>query len=239
MRRRLTALAVGLLAAALAGGCGPPPQAPPPPRDLDAEAKGAAATFLRCYERDGAECRHAEAPYRAWHALRTLLAVRDRSPVALLEVLPRALDETRDDTVGRKHFIAQLAEREQLGRAGQCQPTAVRALGTAIEALRQAARARVEELGLGDTAAGGRVGEVSEAAAAVREAREVRIVCAGRRELHLVVVPTPDAGWHPVQLGDAPVAVSAAAAGEVAPVVVTVPDTEALDPWLPFGEDQL
>ena len=115
----------------------------------------------------------------------------------------------------------------------------MRALGSAIEALRQAAKARVEDLGLGDTAAGGRVGEVREAAAGLRDAREVRLTCAGGRELHLVLAPTPDGGWHPVQLGDAPVAVGAVVVPEVPPVVITVPDTEAIDPWLPFGEDQL
>jgi hypothetical protein len=165
--------------------------------------------------------------------------VRDHSPVALLEELPRALDEVRDDAVGRKTLIAQLTRWEQAARGAQCHPLAVRPLGTAIEALRQAAKGRVEELGLGDTAAGGRVGEVTEAAAGLREAREVRLSCAGGRELHLVVAPTPDGGWHPVQLGDSPVAVGAGAAAEVPPAVITVPDTEAIDPWLPFGEDQL
>jgi hypothetical protein len=233
------AVGLGLVAVVLAATCGPPPKAPPPPRDLDAEARGAAQTFLNCYERDGAECRHQEAPYRAWHALRALLAVRDHSPVALLEELPRALDEVRDDAVGRKALIAQLTRWEQASRGAQCHPIAVRSLGTAIEALRQAAMGRVEDLGLGDTAAGGRVGEVSEAAAGLRDAREVRLACAGGRELHLVLAPTPDAGWHPVQLGDTPVAVGAAPAAASAPVVITVPDSEALDPWLPFGEDQL
>src|SRR5512138_749415 len=121
--------AVGLVTALLAGSCGPPPRPAPPPRDLDAEARGAAETFLNCYERDGAECRHQEAPYRAWHALRALVAVRDHSPVALLEELPRALDEVRDDSVGRKTFIAQLTKWEPAARAAQCRPTAVRALG--------------------------------------------------------------------------------------------------------------
>jgi hypothetical protein len=237
MRAPSLALAVGL-AAALLATCGPPPKAPPPARDLDAEARAAAETFLHCYERDGAECRHQEAPYRSWHALRALLAVRDHSPVALLEELPRALDEVRDDAVGRKTLIGQLTTWEPTARAGQCHPVAVRALGASIDALRQAARARVEDLGLGDTAAGGRVGEVSEAAAGLRETREVRLACASR-ELHLVLAPTPDGGWHPVQLGDAPVAVGAGTVPEVPPTVITVPDSEAIDPWLPFGEDQL
>jgi len=218
--------------------CGPPP-VKAPARDLDAEAKGAATTFMTCYERDGAECRPAEAPYRSWHALRTLLAVRDHSPVALLEELPRALDEARDDSVGRKAFIAELTSREQLARGGRCSATGVRSLWHAIEALRQAARSRVEELGLGDTEVGGRVGEVTEAAAGVHEAREVRFACGGGRALHLVLVPTLEAGWHAVHLGEAPVAVGPAPVEEVAPVVITVPDSEAIDPWLPFGEDQL
>ena len=231
-------VALGFATAWLGLSCGPPP-VKPPPRDLDAEAKGAATTFMTCYERDGAECRPVEAPYRAWHALRSLLAVRDHSPVALLEELPRALDEARDDTVGRKAFIDELTRREPLARAGQCAATAVRNVSGDIEGLRYAARSRVEDLALGDTDAGGRLGELTEAAAGVHEAREVRFACARGRALHLVLVPTREAGWHPLHLGDEPVAVGPAPAGEAAPVVITVPDSEAIDPWLPFGEDQL
>jgi hypothetical protein len=232
-------LGLGLAMVVLEASCGPPPAASSLPRDLDAEAKGAADTFLRCYERDGAECRHTDAPFRAWHALRTLIAVRDHSPLALVEEVPRSLDDLRDDAAGRKAFIAQLAQRESEVRVGRCAATAVRTVGSAIEALRQAARSRLEELGLGDTAAGGRLGEVSEATAGLREAREVRVTCAGGRELHLVLVPTPEGAWHPVQLGETPVAVGVVPVAETTPVAVTVADTESIDPWLPFGEDQL
>jgi hypothetical protein len=235
---RVLPFALAALLGAAALGCRPPPPAPAPPRDLDAEARAAAAVFWQCFERDGRECRHLDAPYRAWAALRALLAVRDRSPLALVDELGRAFRELRDDRLARKAFITGLGRHEELARTSPCSAGAVRPLGTGIEALGTAAEARVVELGLGDTAAGSAVGELGEWALGLREAREVRLDCEHDVTLHLVVAPTPDGAWHPVELGEAPIDLGPRPDDE-APLTLTVGDPAAMDAWLPFGEDQL
>ncbi|HEY3356744.1 MAG TPA: hypothetical protein VGQ83_26070 [Polyangia bacterium] len=229
---------LGLLLAVVAG-CGPPPPvAREAARDRDGEARAAATLFLQCVEREGVECRHPDAPYQAWSALRALLAVRDRSPVVLVEDLGRAFDDLRDDRRARKGFIAQLARHEPRLRAG-CRAAGVHGLG-GIAALGAAARARVVALGLGDTAPGARLGELSLAADALRDTRAVRLEC-GAATLHLVMAPGAERAWHPVELGETPVdlaGVGAGAAADDAPVALP-PPAEGVDAWLPFGEDQL
>jgi len=228
------------LALALWAACGPPAPPPaPPPRDLDAEAHAAATRFVRCYERDGAECRHPEAPYRAWSALRALLDVRDRSPAVLVEALSRAFTELRDDRLARRAFIQELKQREAQVRVAACEPTTLRQLGGTIEALRAAAQQRIVDLGLGDTAPGSAVGELAQVALGLHDTREVRLSCRQGLTLYLVMAPTSEGAWYPVDVSDEPAQLSAGASAGAEPLTLTVEGRDALDAWLPFGEDQL
>jgi hypothetical protein len=219
--------------------CGPPPPpASEPQRDLDREACVAAVSFWRCFEREGAECRHPQAPYRAWSALAALTAVRDRSPVVLIDELTRAFTDLRDDSRPRRAFIAELARREHWARTAGCEVLSARPLGATIDGISQAARARIERLGLGDTAPGSAVGELAEAAAGVRETREVRLGCSQNQSFYVIVAPGSGDAWHPVGVGETPV-LAGAAAEEVAPLRLGASLNEQVDLWLPFGEDQL
>jgi len=115
----------------------------------------------------------------------------------------------------------------------------VRPLSSTIEALGTAAQQRIVDLGLGDTAPGGAVGELAQAALGLRDTREVRLACRHGLTLYVVMAPTPEGNWHPVELADEPVQLATDATSGAEPLTLTGEGREAIDPWLPFGEDQL
>src|SRR5262249_26403017 len=122
----------------LAWGCaGAPP--PLPPTSDDELARGAARTFLACYERDGAECRAEDAPVKEWSALAALALVRDGIPTEIIDQLPQALEALREDSRVRRDFIAALHAQEGWVRSAGCTVQGATAVGTQAVALAHAA----------------------------------------------------------------------------------------------------
>jgi hypothetical protein len=220
--------------------------APPPaalPSD-DEAARAAAEQFLRCYEREGAECRPEDAPLKEWSAMSALALVRDGIPTEIYDQLPQLLANLREDTHIRRDFIQTLTQHQAWVRTGQCEIKRVDAVGPRAMALAKAAGARVEHLGLDGTETGDAVQQLSEAAQAVANARLVQANCAATQSsFYLVFAQSESKAWRAVGFYSAPPGwfrLEGQSPAKPAGRVRVLPAAENLvDPWLPIYEEQL
>ena len=229
--------------AAVLVGCksAPPPAAAP---SDDEAARAAAEQFLRCYEREGAECRPEDAPLKEWSAMSALALVRDGIPTEIYEQLPQLLANLREDTHIRRDFIQTLTQNHAWVRTGQCEIRRIDVVGPRALALAKAAAARVERLGMEGTETGEAVQQLSETATAVANARVVQADCkASQSSFYLVLAQNESKAWRAVGFYAAPPMwfrlegqTPAKPAGRVR---VPPPAANLVDPWLPIYEEQL
>src|SRR5262245_30367411 len=131
-------------------GCKSAPSPAAPPSD-DEAVRAAAEQFLRCYEREGAECRPEDAPLKEWSAMGALALVRDGIPTEIYEQLPQMLENLREDARIRHDFIQTLTQNHGRVRTGACEIRRVDLVGDRALSLAKAASARIERLGLDGT----------------------------------------------------------------------------------------
>jgi hypothetical protein len=227
----------------LCWGCKSAPPPAPPPSD-DEAVRAAAEQFLRCYEREGAECRPEDAPLKEWSAMAALALVRDGIPTEIYDQLPQLLENLREDTRIRRDFIQTLTQNHGAARTGACEIRRVELVGDRALAIAKAASARIERLGLDGTEAGDTVQRLSEAATTVAGARVVQTDCAATKSsFFLVFAQSESKAWRPVGLYAALPAWFRSESDKAARKVVRVrilPTSENLvDPWLPIYEEQL
>jgi hypothetical protein len=197
---------------------------------------------LRCYERDGAECRAADAPVTAWAALSALALVRDGIPTEIAAEIPHALAALRDDTGVRKRLIAKLRDHEGWARAGNCDPARVYAVGERALALAGGAKERISRLGLAQTETGGTVDELCERVRAVDAARAVDIECpAKQKRFLLVLAPTEGGAFRLVDLYEAAPSwmEDRRAPSEPHRARIAPAEPNLVDPFLPVIEEEL
>jgi hypothetical protein len=231
-----------LLGLALAAGCTSAPP-PAPAESEDAQARHAADAFLRCYERDGAECRAAEAPVREWAALHTLALVAEAIPTRILDELGPALESLQDDTRVRRVLIERLAEHSAAARLGGCQASRTEGTGERARKIIASAVARLARFGLADTQAGVTVAGLAHAAERAATARVVETRCSGRAEpLYLVLANVGEREWLLVDLDATPpewLHPPPEGPASAAPLRIDPPAPNLVDPWLPIYEEQL
>ena len=235
--KRLLWLALAL------GGCKSAPPAAAPPSD-DEAARAAAEQFIRCYEREGAECRPEDSPLKEWSAMSALALVRDAIPTEIFDQLPQMLANLREDTHIKRDFIQTLTTNHAWVRTGQCEIRRIDVVGPRALALAKSAAARIERLGLDGTEAGDTVRQLSEAASAVANARVVQANCAATQSsFYLVLAQSESKAWRAVGFYPAPpmwFRLEGQSPAKPTGRVRVLPAAENLvDPWLPVYEEQL
>jgi len=237
----LCLLGAGLAALASACRSAPPPA---PAASDDERARTAAAAFLSCFERDGAECRASDATLIPWAALEALALVEGAIPTRIVDELPPALSALRDPALVRRVFIEKLRGGEAWARAGACEVRRVQPVGARALALAQAAGQRIERLGMAETEIGRTVNELAQAAQSLGAARLVEVGCTQTgRSFYLALSPGgDDAGaWRVVALVPEPPPWlhGPGAARAVERVQLAPAEPNVVDPWLPVLEEQL
>jgi hypothetical protein len=225
-------------------GCRSAPPPAPPPSD-DALAREAATSFLRCYERDGAECRSEDAPVREWAAVAVLALVRDGIPTEIFDRVAVEVAELRDDALARRQLVRTLADHQTWVRTGQCEVRRGEPVGPGAQAVARSAVERLERLGLAGTPVGDAVAELANATEHVATARLIQVDCAfSRRSFFLVLARTPDEShaFRTVALYEArPVWFGLERRPEQphGRIKLPIPAPNLIDPWIPFYEEQL
>jgi hypothetical protein len=244
--------AILLCCAVLVLGCkAPPPKAAGALSD-EKLALQAGASFLACYERDGAECRATDVPFTAWAALEAVALLRDGIPTDILDRLPPMISAARDPDRLRRAVIANLGRQHEWVRNAGCTVRTAHSLASEIKALASAAQDRVGSLGIANLQIGQRADELAASLDALARAHMVTATCSGDRQLLLLIAPASHEATGPLdESAGATLRCLTVYAAEplwlrpkpsAAPTRARAPaleDKNQLSTWLPIYEEQL